>query len=94
MNTARGRQPVGRERGDVTRYLCAGAYLDDAFADRVVEEILFDEASAVAPAPDVDLVAVVHHSLAAQDLHNRRDLRLTLSFLLVAVAAPLWLVLL
>ncbi|MYQ67696.1 MULTISPECIES: hypothetical protein [unclassified Streptomyces] len=51
MNTARGRQPVGRERGDVTRYLCAGAYLDDAFADRVVEEILFDEASAVAPAP-------------------------------------------
>ncbi|SCE38781.1 MULTISPECIES: hypothetical protein, partial [unclassified Streptomyces] len=37
---------------------------------------------------------MVHHSLAAQDLHNRRDLRLTLSFLLVAVAAPLWLVLL
>ncbi|AZS89511.1 hypothetical protein ELQ87_38635 [Streptomyces griseoviridis] len=93
MNTARGYLPVGRAPGDVTRYLCAAAYLDDAFADRVVEDVLADEASAAVPAPGVDLVAVVRHSLAAQTLHNRRDLRLTVSFLLVAVTAPLWLAL-
>ncbi|EGX59622.1 hypothetical protein SZN_11753 [Streptomyces zinciresistens K42] len=91
MTTAPVRTPVGSEPGDVTRYLCAAAHLDEDFADRVVDEVLADEAGAVAPSPDVDLVAVVRHSLAARDLRQRRDLRLAAAFAAVAVLAPLWL---
>ncbi|MEV5436589.1 hypothetical protein AB0K80_11230 [Streptomyces sp. NPDC052682] len=83
--------PVGRVPGDVTRYLCAAAYLDERFADRVVEEVLADEPGAVAPSPGTDLVAVVHHSLAARELRYRRDLRLATAFGVVALLAPLWL---
>ncbi|QNP75557.1 hypothetical protein IAG44_03550 [Streptomyces roseirectus] len=83
--------PLGRAPGDVTRYLCAAAYTDENFARRVVDEVLADEASAVAPSPDVDLVAVTLHSLAAQKLRYARDLRLSGAFALVALVAPLWL---
>nr|WP_067032254.1 hypothetical protein [Streptomyces dysideae] len=92
MTTAPVHMPVGSTPGDVTRYLCAAAYVDDGFADRVVEDVLADEASAVAPSPDVDLVAVVRHCLAAQEIRHRRDLRLAAAFAVVAVVAPLWLV--
>ncbi|MGW1955801.1 hypothetical protein ACWCPI_24140 [Streptomyces sp. NPDC001920] len=85
------RMPVGSTPGDVTRYLCAAAYVDERFADRVVEEVLADEASAVAPSPDVDLVAVARHCLTAQDLRHRRDLRLAGTFAALALIAPLWL---
>ncbi|MET7691803.1 hypothetical protein ABZT06_28130 [Streptomyces sp. NPDC005483] len=91
MTTAPVHMPVGSAPGDVTRYLCAAAYLDEEFADRVVEDVLADEAGAVAPSPDVDLVTVVRHCLTAQELRHRRDLRLTGAFALVAVFAPLWL---
>ncbi|KUM75344.1 hypothetical protein [Streptomyces curacoi] len=92
MTTTQVRMPVGSAPGDVTRYLCAAAYVDEGFADRVVEEVLADEASAVAPSPDVDLVAVVRHCLTAQDIRYRRDLRLAGALAVVALLAPLWLV--
>jgi hypothetical protein len=92
MTTAPVHMPVGSAPGDVTRYLCAAAYIDESFADRVVEDLLADEAGAVAPSPGVDLVAVVRHCLTAQDLRHRRNQRLTAAFTLVAVFAPLWLV--
>ncbi|MGI5379215.1 hypothetical protein ACQEV2_34180 [Streptomyces sp. CA-251387] len=92
MTTPQVRMPVGSAPGDVTRYLCAAAYVDERFADRVVEEVLADEPSAVAPSPDVDLVAVVRHCLTAQDLRHHRDLRLAGAFAVVALLAPLWLV--
>jgi hypothetical protein len=92
MTTAPVHMPVGSAPGDVTRYLCAAAYIDERFADRVVEDVLADEGSAVAPSPDVDLVAVVRHCLTAQELRHRRDLRLTAAYAVVAVVAPLWLV--
>ncbi|MCT9081946.1 hypothetical protein [Streptomyces fulvoviolaceus] len=91
MTTAPVHMPVGSTPGDVTRYLCAAAYVDEGFADRVVDEVLADEASAVAPSPDVDLVAVVRHSLTAQEIRYQRDLRLTAAFAVVALLAPLWL---
>ncbi|MFE3853978.1 hypothetical protein ACFXPN_22890 [Streptomyces griseorubiginosus] len=91
MTTAPVHMPVGSAPGDVTRYLCAAAYVDEGFADRVVEDLLADEAGAVAASPDVDLVAVVRHCLTAQELRQRRDLRLTTAFVVVAVFAPLWL---
>ncbi|MFI6209989.1 hypothetical protein ACIBAI_27035 [Streptomyces sp. NPDC051041] len=84
--------PVGSAPGDVTRYLCAAAHVDERFADRVVEDVLADETGAVAPSPDVDLVAVARHCLAARELRHRRDLRLAGAFGVVAVLAPLWLV--
>jgi hypothetical protein len=91
MTTAPVHMPVGSAPGDVTRYLCAAAYVDENFADRVVEDILADEAGAVAPSPEVDLVTVVRHCLTAQEMRHRRDQRLTGAFALVAVFAPLWL---
>jgi len=84
--------PLGRTPGDVTRYLCAAAYTDENFARRVVDEVLADEASAVAPSPDVDLVAVTLHCLQAEKLRHGRDLRLSAAFAVVAVVAPLWLI--
>lgn len=91
MTTPQVRMPVGSTPGDVTRYLCTAAYVDERFADRVVEEVLADEASAVAPSPDVDLVSVARHCLTAQELRHRRDLRLAGAFAVVALLAPLWL---
>ncbi|MEU7045067.1 hypothetical protein AB0A77_28980 [Streptomyces varsoviensis] len=93
MKTVQAAMPVGSTPGDVTRYLCAAAYLDEDFAQRVVEKVLADEASAVAPSPDVDLEAVVRHCLAAQEYYRGRDLRLTAAFALVGLVAPLWLAL-
>jgi hypothetical protein len=92
MTTAPVHMPVGSAPGDVTRYLCAAAYVDESFAERVVEDLLADEAGAVAASPDVDLVTVVRHCLTAQELRQRRDLRLTAAFAVLAVFAPLWLV--
>ncbi|ELP66972.1 hypothetical protein ACKI1I_01870 [Streptomyces turgidiscabies] len=89
--TPQAHMPVGSVPGDVTRYLCAAAYVDEEFADRVVEGVLADEVSAVAPSPGVDLVAVAHHCLAAQEIRRRRDLRLAGAFAVVALLAPLWL---
>jgi hypothetical protein len=91
MTTPQAHMPVGSMPGDVTRYLCAAAYVDERFADRVVEGVLADEAGAVAPSPGVDLVAVSRHCLAAQDLRRDRDLRLAGAFAVVALFAPLWL---
>ncbi|GGT15518.1 hypothetical protein GCM10010259_55510 [Streptomyces daghestanicus] len=91
MTTAPVAMPVGSAPGDVTRYLCAAAYVDEHFADRVVEDVLADETAAVAPSPGVDPAAVVRHCLAALELRYRRDLRLTAVFGAVAVLAPLWL---
>ncbi|MEU9169779.1 hypothetical protein AB0D34_18555 [Streptomyces sp. NPDC048420] len=91
MTTAPVHMPVGSAPGDVTRYLCAAAYVDEGFADRVVEDVLADEAGAVAASPGVDLVKVVRHCLTAQELRHSRDQRLTAAFTVVAVFAPLWL---
>ncbi|MFK4106539.1 hypothetical protein ACI2L1_42125 [Streptomyces sp. NPDC019531] len=92
MTTAPVHMPVGSAPGDVTRYLCAAAYVDEGFADRVVEDVLADEAGAVAASPGVDLVTVARHCLTAQEMRHRRDQRLTAAYTVVAVFAPLWLV--
>lgn len=51
MTTAPVHMPVGSAPGDVTRYLCAAAYVDEGFADRVVEDVLADEAARWPPLP-------------------------------------------
>ncbi len=83
--------PTGSAPGDATRYLCAAAYTDPAFARLVVEDVLADELAAVAVSPGVDLVPVARHCLAARRLTARRDRRLTLAFGPVLLFAPFWL---
>ncbi|MEU2183930.1 hypothetical protein [Streptomyces thermolilacinus] len=86
-------QPVatGREPGDATRYLCAAAYTDPAFARRVVEGVLGDRLGAIAVSPGVDLVPVARHSLTARRLHRERNRKLLAAYGLVALFGPLWL---
>jgi hypothetical protein len=68
---------------EASRYLCAAAYLDRGFADRVVERVLRERHRAVAPSYGVDLHAVVRHCLAARRHKFARALVLT-ALLLVA----------
>lgn len=53
---------------DATRYLCCAAYVDSAFADKVIEELVEDEHRAVPPSYGFDLDPVVRHSLRARRL--------------------------
>ncbi|MGC5011832.1 hypothetical protein ACLQ2R_13800 [Streptosporangium sp. DT93] len=66
-----------------TRYLCAGAYLDDHFRDRVLREVLDDPYRAVPPSHGgFDLLPVVLHCLRAERLLMVRNM--VVSALLVA----------
>ncbi|WP_344176352.1 hypothetical protein [Kribbella lupini] len=63
---------------DATRYLCAAVQLNSGLARQVVREILDEEFKAPPSSPDVDLVPVILHAIAAQKRHFVRDLLLTL----------------
>ncbi|GAB2727223.1 hypothetical protein GCM10010442_56150 [Kitasatospora kifunensis] len=82
---------LGREPGDVTRYLCTAAYTVPGFARFVVEDVLADELGAIAPSPGVDLVPVAQHCLTARELRYHRDLRLSAVFAGMLLLAPAWL---
>ncbi|MCP9999612.1 hypothetical protein [Streptomyces sudanensis] len=82
---------TGTEPGDATRYLCAAAYTDPAFARRVVDGVLGDRLGAIAVSPGVDLVPVARHSLTARRLRRERDRRLAVAYGVIALSGPLWL---
>lgn len=82
--------PPPRPATESTRYLCAAAYLDHAFADRVVERVLHERHRAVAPSYGVDLHAVLRHCIAARRRAFLRACALT-ALLLVALPVFLWL---
>ncbi|TCC18279.1 zinc ribbon domain-containing protein [Kribbella speibonae] len=63
---------------DATRYLCAAVQLNSQFADHVVRDILDEEFKAPPASPDVDLVPVILHAIAARKRHLVRDVLLTL----------------
>lgn len=71
--------PVERHgtRSESTRLLCAGAYIDEDYAEQVLEEVLFHPYRAVAPSYGVDVIPVVRHCLAARRLTLARDLIIT-----------------
>ncbi|MBB4703170.1 hypothetical protein [Sphaerisporangium siamense] len=70
-----------RPMSNTTRYLCAGAYLDTGFRNRVLEETLRDEFRAVPPSyGDFDLAPVIHHCRRARTMLMVRDLLITLVF--------------
>ncbi len=90
MQDDRGRTRLQSADGsDVTRYLCAAAYLDSRFAWDVVEEVVLDQNRAVAPSPGTDVATVARHSLAALRRATRRDVLLTLIVVTVALLAGL-----
>src|SRR5882762_176496 len=61
-----------------TRLLSAATYLDDRFADEVVEELVADEHRAVVPSFfGLDLDPILRHAFHARQLHLWRHLALT-----------------
>jgi hypothetical protein len=84
---------------NASRHLCAAAYLDRGFANRVVAELISSRRS-VAPSVDIDLGPVIRHCLRARRNLLIRDMLLvvviviglflnppsTIAFVLIAVA--------
>ncbi len=56
----------GNQRGDATAYLRAGAHLDPAFRDAVIEELAENPHRIPPPASGLDLVAVLKECFAAR----------------------------
>jgi hypothetical protein len=81
---------------DVTRRLCASAYLQPQFRRHVLRTVVDEEVRAIAPNPSIHLSAVVAHAVNAQHIKQRRDLivigiivlHVIGSFLLKLVDAP------
>jgi hypothetical protein len=61
---------------EATRYLCAGAYLDEGFTNRVLKELFGQTYRAVAPSYGFDVGLVSAHCLAARHRRRVRDLLL------------------
>jgi hypothetical protein len=64
------------DRSSATRYLCVGAQIDGAFADRVIREVLEQPYRAVAPSFGLNMVPIVVHALNGRSRRKRRDILL------------------
>jgi hypothetical protein len=71
--------PEGRA-SNATRYLCAAAYLDPVYTNRVIGELLASR-RAVAPSCGIDLTPIVRHCLHARKMQLIRDVLLTVFLL-------------
>jgi hypothetical protein len=73
-----------------TRYLCAAAYLDPSFSNRVIRELVASH-RAVIPSRGIDLVPIVRHCLKARKMQLMRDVLLCVLLLLgvLLLRAPL-----
>ena len=69
---------------DATRYLCAAAYLNSTFRERAIDELLEERYVALAPAPGIDLVAVLGHCLTARGRAFRQNAILAAILILAA----------
>ena len=68
--------------GNVTRLLCAGAYLDDGYRSSVIRELLTERYRQVAPSYGYDVVPVLGHALAAHKLRVYHALLICAGFCL------------
>ncbi|MGW0807352.1 hypothetical protein [Nonomuraea sp. NPDC002799] len=76
--------------GNATRYLCAAAYLDHAFRDKVLGELLSDPYRAVPPSyGGFDLMPVLHHCRRSRAILAVRDGLITVLFAVGLVFTPL-----
>jgi hypothetical protein len=84
-----GRDQVSPRRRPLaaTRHLCAGAYVDDKFRQRSLNEVYYESARAVAPSYGFDLITVLWHCLRARRLAVLRDAMVVVSLILVIVLA-------
>ena len=88
------RQP---RRDDTTRYLCAAAHMDPAFADGAIREFLVEPTRPVPSSPGVDAAAVLAEAVAARSRRRLRDLAVILLlvglvFLLATEILVVWVV--
>ncbi|HJQ47226.1 MAG TPA: zinc ribbon domain-containing protein [Amycolatopsis sp.] len=67
---------------EATRYLCAAAYLDSSFAERLVTKVLEEPLRAVVQSPALNLGAVLRHVAAARTRHLSRDAVLVFTIVL------------
>ncbi|WP_188190068.1 hypothetical protein [Nonomuraea sp. SYSU D8015] len=75
---------------NVTRYLCAAAYLDSGFRDRVLGELVLDPYRAVPPSyGGFDLMPVLHHCRRSRTMLVVRDALITALFALGLLIAPM-----
>ncbi|MFD0316850.1 hypothetical protein [Streptomyces flavalbus] len=58
--------PIPPHASEATRLLCAGAYLDPRYRDRVIDELYLDEQRIVAPSLGIDAARVLAHALRAR----------------------------
>jgi hypothetical protein len=77
----------GDEWTEVTRLMCAAAYLDGTFAQDVVDEVLDEHHRAVHIPPGIDIATVAKHCVAACRQKIVRDVLLTADLLLTVVLA-------
>ncbi|MFH9576049.1 hypothetical protein [Streptomyces sp. NPDC017230] len=60
--------PTPPYASEATRLLCAGAYLDPGYRDRVIDDLYLDEQRVVAPSLGFDAARVLAHALRARRL--------------------------
>ncbi|MEV5324717.1 hypothetical protein AB0K67_11215 [Nonomuraea sp. NPDC052634] len=83
-------QNAGVPMSNVTRYLCAAAYLDSEFRYRVLDELLADPYRAVPPSyGGFDLIPVLHHCRRSQQLLLIRDILISALFVAGLLISPL-----
>jgi hypothetical protein len=81
---------AGRRGGpmsNATRYLCAAAYLNAAYVNTVIGELVASH-RAVVPSLGIDLVPIIRHCLNARKAQFVRDLLLTVFLLVGLYIAP------
>ncbi|WP_433854740.1 zinc ribbon domain-containing protein [Streptomyces kronopolitis] len=74
---------------DVTRYICAAAYLDREYAKSLIKQVAAEPRLGVAPAPACDVPVALRHAYLANTRRHGRDLVLTV-LLLLALVFTLW----
>ncbi|MEU9118861.1 zinc ribbon domain-containing protein [Streptomyces sp. NPDC048506] len=83
-----GRRPVAPQWGggrNLTRYLCAAAYLDREYARALIRQVAAEPHLSVAAAPACDVPVVLRHAYLANARRHARDLVLAVLFLLIFV---------
>lgn len=76
----------GKRLSNATRYLCAAAYLNPAYANLVIAELVTSR-RAVVPSIGFDLGPIIRHCLNARSIQLARDCVLTAILLLALVLA-------
>jgi hypothetical protein len=79
------RPPHRYAASDITRLLCAGARLDPAFADKVIDLLLHNRQRFAAPAYGYDAVPVLGHALHARTMRRMRTAALVFGVVVILV---------